>query len=58
MENISPREVMMQGIAVTLGKDRKDLVPWVDYDPISIDDVLWRQSQKDRNPNGPIWTGD
>jgi len=58
VEDISPREVMMQGIAVTLGKDRKDLVPWVDYDPISIDDVLWRQSQKDHNPNGPIWTGD
>jgi len=58
VEDISPREVMMQGIAVTLGKDRKDLVPWVDYDPISIDDVLWHQSQKDHNPNGPIWTGD
>lgn len=55
---MSPREVMMQGIAVTLGKDRKDLVPWIDYDPIGIDDVLWRQSQKSCNPHNPVWTGD
>lgn len=49
------KRVKMQSIADDLGKDYEDLEPWVDYDPITVDEIAW-QIHKGRT--GVVWTGD
>lgn len=44
-----------QAIADDLGKPIEELEPWVDYDPITIDEIAW-QIHKGRT--GVVWTGD
>jgi hypothetical protein len=45
----------MQAIADDLGKPYEDLEPWVDYDPITIDEIAW---QVHKGRTGVVWTGD
>lgn len=45
----------MKDIAYDLGKDVEDLEPWVDYDPITVDEIAW---QLHRGRTGVRWTGD
>jgi hypothetical protein len=52
---ISSKRFQMQAIAEELGKDYEDLEPWVDYDPISIDEIAW---QVHKGRSGVVWTGD
>lgn len=37
----SSKRAQMEAIAEDLGKPYEDLEPWVDYDPIAIDDIAW-----------------
>lgn len=46
------REELLQDIAVKLGKERNELVPWTDYDPITIDETAFKLA---KNSN---WAGD
>lgn len=48
--------LIMQNIAARLGKERGDLVPWEDYDPIMVDGDAWRILRDQQRL--PVWTGD
>ncbi len=49
------KKIAYQQVADSLGKKVEDLVPWVDYDPISLDDGCYYES---RGLSGVRWTGD
>ena len=49
---IKNREEILNSIAERLGKDRSELIPWTDYDPITVDESAFRLA---KNSN---WTGD
>lgn len=53
-ENVSKaRLAILQRIADSLGKPESDLVPWVDYDPIGVDEGARRAVTP-----GVRWAGD
>jgi hypothetical protein len=52
---MSSKRGQMQAIADDLGKPYEDLEPWVDYDPITIDEIAW---QVHKGRTGVVWTGD
>ena len=53
-KNVSEaRLTLLQGIADSLGKPVAALVPWVDYDPIGVDE----DSRRIASP-GVRWAGD
>ena len=45
----------LQNRAEELCKPVNELEPWVDYDPITMDEIAW-QIHKGRS--GVVWTGD
>lgn len=51
----SSKQAQKQSIADDLGKPVEDLEPWVDYDPITIDEIAW---QVHKGRTGVVWTGD
>ena len=51
-EYMRNREEILSSIAERLGKPREDLIPWTDYDPITVDESAFRLA---KNSN---WTGD
>lgn len=59
MSNISKytdsKAAQMKTRAEELCKDVSELEPWVDYDPISMDEIAW---QVHKGRSGVIWTGD
>ena len=44
-------------LANTLNKTVEELVPWVDYDPIVMDNACWRYIRESQNQYNN-WTGD
>lgn len=50
---LEARLTLLQRIADSLGKPEADLVPWVDYDPIGVDE----DSRRAVSP-GVRWAGD
>lgn len=59
MSNISKytdsKAAQMKTRAEELCKDVSELEPWVDYDPISMDEIAW---QVHKGRSGVVWTGD
>lgn len=53
MENYGEiRLALLEDIAKGLGKTVNELVPWVDFDPITLDETAWRLVRPGN------WTGD
>ena len=48
---------VLQNIAALLGKERVDLVPFEDYDPITVDGAAWSIYNESRGVYNN-WTGD
>lgn len=48
---------VLQNIAALLGKERVDLVPFEDYDPITVDGAAWGLYNESRGVYNN-WTGD
>lgn len=46
---------LLEQIAQRLGKKRDELKPWVDYDPIAVDEQAYHMS---RGQSGVRWAGD
>lgn len=49
------RAILLQSIAQKLNKPVVDLRPWVDYDPIWVDEEAYHMS---RGETGVRWAGD
>lgn len=52
---VNSKQAHLQNRAEELCKDIRELEPWIDYDPIAMDEIAW-QIHKGRS--GVVWTGD
>lgn len=51
------RNQLLSNIANTLNKKQEELVPWTDYDPITVDNACWRYISESKGIYNN-WTGD
>jgi hypothetical protein len=59
MSNVSKysesKSAQLRNRAEEIGKAVAELEPWVDYDPITMDEIAW---QVHKGRSGVVWTGD